>query len=142
MFSPPDVWSHCARSNLWFEDPIGIDVTRSELHVIWEGDGLQVWSATAALASRVYEASGWYVNYHNLESHYVNPEQTGVEHNGYSIMENYSFPCPEPASTWTNYTPNTMTTHGNGYVTFYSSAYAAGGCSNWLTLYSEYWTDY
>jgi hypothetical protein len=133
---------YCARSKLWFEDPIGIDVTRSELHVIWTGDGAQVWDSWAELASRVYETSGWYVVYHDLESHFVNPEGSGVETNGYSTMANYAFPCPEPAETWTYYAPNTMTTYGNGIVTFYSSAYAAGGCSSWLTLYSEYWTDY
>jgi hypothetical protein len=57
-------------------------------------------------------------------------------------MENQGFPCPDPANTWTYYSPNQMTTWANGYVTFYNSAYAAGGCASWLTFYSEYWTDY
>lgn len=141
MFFSTMTTSSCARSHYWFEDPIGIDVTRSELHVIWEWDGAQVWSSWAEHAYGAYASSGWHMIWNNLESHFLY-EGGAVETNAYATMENGSFPCPEPAPTWTYYTPNTMTTWGYGNVTFYSSVYAAGGCSNWLTLYNEYWTEY
>jgi hypothetical protein len=141
MFSSTTLTSSCARQHLWFQEPLGIDVSNSELHVIWEWDGELVWNSWAELASLAYEPSGWRVMYHDLHSDYLS-NGTGVTTNGYSEMENGSFPCPSPSATWTYYWPNSITQWGYGQVTFYHSAYASGGCSNFLTLYTEQWTEY
>jgi hypothetical protein len=139
----PGYSENCAHQQLWFEDPVGIDVTRSEHDVTWSADGYYVLSATGTYASRWYSESGWRLDSHEYDGpHCSDPSCTAVEANGYSIMENSSFPCPDPSATWTNYQPNRVTTWGYGNATFDYSAYAFGGCSSWLTLYRAAWVGF
>lgn len=130
----------CAQQHLWFEDPVDIDVTRTELHVIWEWEPGEILWTDAFYFNDWYAPSGWFLLNSHFDKYYVTPVAT--EHNGYSIMQNEGFPCGQSWRHWTYYNPNSMTTYAGGTVSFYYNFYAVGDCANLLTPMREVWTEY
>lgn len=145
MHSTMGPGTSCATQLLWFEDPIGINVTESELHVFWEWEVFEDPSGEIFYADpfhflQWYGPSGWQLQSDQLQIMDWYPSIWEIK--GFSSMDNNSFPCPDPPPTWTHYNPNQLNIYGNGSVGFYYSVFAHGACSNLLTLNREAWQDY
>jgi len=136
----PDHWGS---QKMYFDDPIGIRVTRSDLDFYFMND-LDYQCVTYAhsyLLSEWYRTSGWYLTQHE---HYQGPADTHwtwMRAIGYQTMRNDAFGdifC-QGYSTWTHYNPNEVRMFWDGYTTFDWNYYAVGGCSSWLTPYRYAW---
>ena len=141
LFSYSMSWISCAQQHLWFEDPLFLDVARSELHVIWEWEPSEVLSAYGSHYLDPLTTTGWYVVDAFVDKYFIDPAQVVV--NGYGTFENTGFPCgPAGSQHWAYFSPNGITVRAGGTVTFSWYAYAVGPCANLLTLYRQYWLDY
>lgn len=124
-------YTKTAGQNIWFADPVGKDVTRSEHTAFFfflRGECVQY--ARTTLRSEWFDESGWVLNYHQHTLEPADPQYRRVDSMGRQGMRNPSFCIGN--TTWTDYVSDIRMFH-DGYVSFLWSASATGGCSSFLT---------
>jgi hypothetical protein len=123
---------------LWYEDPPGLDVTKSDLDLAFQYNYVCVNAGRSYHTAQWLSGTGWRLTAYGHDAYFSGSSQSYAEAVAYTGFTNSVFgnvvPGCSNTETYTNFKPNQIRGFKDGYVTFIYYATKSGSCKDLLTF--------